>query len=726
MKIVNAFPGGPAESYQLVLVHPDNSRTLVQQTYDFFLPNGTRVQSRTYRDREQRADIYSLEADLSLSRRYLADHPDVEIAKPSRVYIDFETDPTPGFERKHEMRIIVACAVGDDGARFVGVLEEFSDAGEAALLQKFFAFIGAYQCVVAWNGGSSWGQEGFDFVVLRARTERLWPGSSRRLSKWLWLDHLKAYKRLHLMFAETGEERSSYSLDAVSKFVLNEGKHPYDARQTLADWQAGGSRRLTLVNYCEQDTSLLPRIESATGILDLAYEVARLCGCLHDTSGLHPTTFIDSYLLRLAGQRGLRLPTKPKDPPRRKRNFEGAFVFEPSAKGIEKNVFSADFASLYPSIYLMLNASPETKGLPGAVSPMTGLTFAQQPQGIVPAALTELGKLKKSWKDEYKQHPDGSPEYLAAKRTHDAVKSVVNSVYGYMGSEYSRLNDRKISESITLTGQFFTKTVAKEIEARGWRVVQGDTDSVYVHGPTESELRSFLDHANGVLLPGIATAHYCAGPAPKLEFDSAYERMVVVGKKRYIGRYADSEEYIIRGLECRRGDASPLARQLQESCIRKLMIERSEDPEDFPLLLIAARDRILYDELPLEEIVLSESLGKELDDYATTSPAVSAAMVLRSRGEDISRGTKIRFVILDASISPMKVIPASDYTGVCDRWALWERQVFPPTERLLTAAFPETDWTVYGKVRPAKVRENAERKYQAKLEAKDQIRIPGT
>jgi hypothetical protein len=67
-----------------------------------------------------------------------------------------------------------------------------------------------------------------------------------------------------------------------------------------------------------------------------------------------------------------------------------------------------------------------------------------------------------------------------------------------------------------------------------------------------------------------------------------------------------------------------------------------------------------------------------------------------------------------------------EYAGYADRFYYWEHLVFPPTQRLLEAAFPQTDWTSYAKVRPKKVRDCAEKRYQAALETKGQMRIPGT
>lgn len=729
MKIVHAYPGGPAENYRLVLVKQDGSKEFVEQTYDYFNHRGERIRSKTWKQREERVQRESgsvFEADVSLVKRFLADNLDVEIGTPSRVWIDCESDPRPGFSHKEDMRILVLCAIGDDGREFTGVLDEDTDTAEADLLHRFFSFIKDYTCVCAWNGGSSWGSEGFDFPLLRARVDRIWEGYSRKMNKWQFLDHLKAYRKLHLLFAESGEERSSYSLDNISKFVLGEGKHEYDAKNAYVDWAAGGSRRDDLVLYCARDVALLPRIEAHTGVLDLALEVARICGTLPDSSGLHATNYIDAFLLRLAGKRGLRLPTKKSEPQRIRQKFSGAFVWEPTARGIEKNIFSVDVSSMYPSVYIMLNASPETKGKPGCVSPVTGIEFAQEPTGVMPELLKELGSVKRRYKKLYKSLTEGTKEYTEAKQKHDAAKAVLNSAYGCGGSPYFRLFDKGISESITKTGEFCIKKIAENFEIKGYSILQGDTDSNYIKGATREGIEACIRDCNERLLPGIAAAHRCAGPPPVLEFDAAYERMVVLGKKKYVGRLADSEEYIVKGLEYRRGDASPLARKLQEQCVRKLMVDKSEDPEDFPALIIAMREHILHGELPSEEIILSESIRKDLADYEVTNPAVSAARIMQARGDDVSIGTRIRFVVIDGSVSPVRVIPASDYTGQADRYYYWENLVFPPTERLLAAAFPDTDWAQYSKVRPAKVRECAEKKYQAALERRGQMRIPGT
>jgi DNA polymerase elongation subunit (family B) len=724
VQLVNAY----VEGYQLVLVHPDGSTSNAPLSYDYFV-GSERISSKTWKQRKQRLESETRihqEGDLSPVRRYLADHPDTVIARPRRAFLDIETDPRPGFARKHEMRILCWTIVAEDtGEMWTGVLQSDDDEAESVLLLEMWARLREFQCLTAWNGGDSWSDKsGFDFPVIRARSLRYWPDLRWKWDKFLWQCQLKCYKRLK--FEEAGEDKSSYSLEAVSKRELGEGKEDYDSRQCYEDWRAGGERRERLVRYNQRDVELLRRIEQSSGMLELGHQVCTTCGVLPDTTGLHPTTFVDGFLLRLGGHR----PTKVWTAEYKKKNYEGAYVREPSIRGIAGDVFFLDFNSLYPSIIRTLNASPDTKGQPGSVSPMTGVSFGTATEGLLPRALRVLMERKAEYKAAYKSHPEGSQAYLQAKMLHDGYKAIVNSFYGVLGSTASPWYDKDIARSITLGGQFFIKAVEAEAEAKGLRPVAGDTDSLGVTDCTVHAVHEFVTHCNTVLFPQIIQNHRGIPGVMKLAFDKHYDRFIngvkddgTPAKKKYLGRFAGTGEVCITGFEYKRGDASPLARQLQEKVARKLMSDPTPDPDDYTLTLIEMRTKVLYEELGREEIVMSESIRKELDEYETVSPAISAARILKERGEDVSPGTRIRFIVVDGNVSPMRVIPESDFKGEWDRYHTWETNVYPPTQRLLMAAFPEYDWAQFASVRPAKDKVCAEAKYQAKLELRGQRRL---
>jgi hypothetical protein len=158
-----------------------------------------------------------------------------------------------------------------------------------------------------------------------------------------------------------------------------------------------------------------------------------------------------------------------------------------------------------------------------------------------------------------------------------------------------------------------------------------------------------------------------------------------------------------------------------------LMRDRCEDPSAFPPVVEAIRQHVLDEPLGVDDVALAQSITKSMREYAksrkekkdgtrTAEPAhVQVARILKQRGEQVEEGMRISYVVTDASVSPMRVIPAVDYQGECDRYYLWEDRIFPATKRLLEAAFPALpgmtseellarDWSRYEKVRPKKER----------------------
>lgn len=253
--------------------------------------------------------------------------------------------------------------------------------------------------------------------------------------------------------------------------------------------------------------------------------------------------------------------------------------------------------------------------------------------------------------------------------------------------------------------------------------VYSDTDSCFIVGATPEQFRAFVDRCNSEVFPKLLAAYGCDNIRVKLDTDKQLEFVVFTAKKRYAGRFAGSGKPAIKGLEYMRGDVCKLASNLQKAVVDRF-VSGDFEPENYIALIIEHRDRILHSELPVELVTLAETLSKDPDEYDVTSPAVSVAKILRERGE--STDGKLPYIVIDGSTSPIKVIPAVDYTGACDRAWLWESACWPATERFLTAAFPDHDWSPWKKVRPPKERICAERKYQEKLERRGQIRIPGT
>jgi DNA polymerase-2 len=67
------------------------------------------------------------------------------------------------------------------------------------------------------------------------------------------------------------------------------------------------------------------------------------------------------------------------------------------------------------------------------------------------------------------------------KALSQAIKIIMNSFYGVLGSGGCRFYDPSLASSITLRGHGVMQQTREWIEAQGYQVIYGDTDSTFVH-----------------------------------------------------------------------------------------------------------------------------------------------------------------------------------------------------------------------------------------------------
>lgn len=184
----------------------------------------------------------------------------------------------------------------------------------------------------------------------------------------------------------------------------------------------------------------------------------------------------------------------------------------------------------------------------------------------------------------------------------------------------------------------------------------------------------------------------------------------------YKGSRADeTSKPEVKGLEYKRGDAAKMARRLQAEVLdlmmgggvidgkpRRLAYEMRIEPY---VELVERWCRRVFDEpLALDDIKKAQRLTKDLREYvvkkkkdgedAAQPPHVVVAKDLLARGIQLQQGSKIEYFVVDGEHN-LKVAWAGDWAGECDRYYLWDDVVWPPTQRLLEAAFPEHPWKSY-------------------------------
>lgn len=458
----------------------------------------------------------------------------------------------------------------------------------------------------------------------------------------------------------------SFSLENVSQTLLGEGKAidtPYQRMDEINRMFAEDKPQLARYNL--KDCELVTRIFAKTQLIDFLLERASVTGLPADRSGGSVAAFSHLYLPRmhrlgfvapnLSHVQGARLG---EDSP-------GGFVMD-SRPGLYDSVLVLDFKSLYPSIIRTFLIDPvglveglhepgETASVPG----FRGARFSRTKHALP-------GVVERVWQGRE-----------AAKREQNAplsqaLKIIMNSFYGVLGSRGCRFFDPRLASSITLRGHEIMHRTRDMIEAEGYTVIYGDTDSTFVwlgdaHDQESAQAigRRLAAHVNRWWREYLK-AEFDLDSALELQFETHFRRFLMPtirgaeegSKKRYAGLVTEgdgSERLIFKGLEAVRADWSPLAKVFQQELYRRIFLEKPH--RDF------VRDyvqRTLAGEFD-ERLIYRKRLRRKLEDYRrNVPPHVRAARLADDYNDQLGRprqyqnGGWISYVITLAGPEPLE------------------------------------------------------------------------
>jgi DNA polymerase-2 len=331
-----------------------------------------------------------------------------------------------------------------------------------------------------------------------------------------------------------------------------------------------------------------------------------------------------------------------------------------------------DFKSLYPSLIRTFNIDPLTH-VPSPASGADvirtpgGAAFRRDEDGILPALVARL------W-----------DERAAARAAGDAtesqaIKILMNSLFGVLGSPASRLFSPAVANAITLAGQHVIRLAAQAVERRGHRVIYGDTDSLFVDANEPDERRAAVTaeilrgEVGGEVAAALAHEFGCVSHL-ELEFEKVYTRFLLPevrggatgSKKRYAGLVEGRLEIV--GLEAVRRDWSGVARRFQRELLDRVL--RDQPVTDFVRGVVADLRAGDLD----AELVYRKTVRKPLDSYTRTTPAhVKAA---RKQGDAASR--VVAYVVTRAGPEP-----ADQLTAPPDREHYVTQQLKPLADAVL-------------------------------------------
>ncbi len=380
----------------------------------------------------------------------------------------------------------------------------------------------------------------------------------------------------------------SFSLENVSNALLNRGKliqakNNHDPLHKAKEIKRQFYKDKTaLAKYNLEDCQLVVDIFEKAELIHFAVERARLTGLEMDRVGGSVAAFDNLYLPRLH-RKGFTAPnigdysngnTAP-----------GGYVMN-STPGLFNSVLVLDYKSLYPSIIRTFKVDPyariaakqltDAETIPG----YDGASFAKH-EHILPDIIADLWRARDRAKLEKN------------RALSQAIKIIMNSFYGVLGTPGCRIHDSRLTSSITKRSHDIIKQSVKIINELGYEVIYGDTDSVFVS--LEKELNN--ENANRIgnqLIDAVNTywqqhlaKDYGIESFLEMEYETHFKRFFMPtvrgsdkgSKKRYAGVIYENDEnkIIFKGLENVRTDWTQLARDFQQSLYSKIFNNEAYD-----------------------------------------------------------------------------------------------------------------------------------------------------
>lgn len=436
------------------------------------------------------------------------------------------------------------------------------------------------------------------------------------------------------------------TLNAVSKLVLGEQKDDVNPILIDQEWAADKEK---VVKYCIKDAELALRILQKIAVLEKNMDLATVSKLpLDDVVNGRTSTLIDSVLIREADKNKIAVPLTGGFG--KEGQIEGGYVHTIDP-GLYDWVGVLDFKSMYPSLIIAKNICFTTLSKEGTIkTPEEGVSYLDKETrlGLLPQVLERLMKDRDSTKAKMKAAKDpGEKQYYNGLQ--EAIKVLMNAVYGVFASSFYRFTNPKIGASITAFARENTKSIISQLEAEGVKVIYGDTDSVFFQSPGNT-----LDEA---LELGKTIAKRYSKEGAILEFEKIINPLFSHGaKKRYVGNIVWPEEsMIVRGYETRRTDAFNAQ---SDSLTKVFEMILGHDTEGAVSLARETVTAIANGEVKVEDLVISRSCKtfssyKDPDNQTT----VQTAKKLMALGYEFTPGMKVSWIVTDGRKTPMEVEP---------------------------------------------------------------------
>jgi DNA polymerase-2 len=395
--------------------------------------------------------------------------------------------------------------------------------------------------------------------------------------------------------------------------------------------------------HLDRHNAMLWNDYGMAGVLEMA-RVTRQP--VQDAARLSPGTGISSMQFVTALQKGILIPwhknqaETPKTAMELMRSDMGGMVYQPTV-GLHRDVGGIDFVSMYPGIMVRFNISPEVPRAGTDLEPAPG-----EP-GIVPVTLAPLLNKRLALKTALLTLQRWDCRRSGYQALASAHKWLLVTCFGYLGYKNARFGRIEAHEAVTAYGREALLRAKEAAEDLDYEILHMYVDGLWVHKEgckTPADFSALLaDITERTGLP--------------ISLDGIYRWVVFLPSSvndkvpvanRYFGVFQDGS-IKVRGIEARRRDTAPFIAETQMAIME--ILAKAEDADHLKEVYPQAQafvckvmEVLRAGRVPLEKLLVSQKLSRELGEYSSPSPAARAVRQLEAVGKVVRPGQRVRFL----------------------------------------------------------------------------------
>jgi DNA polymerase I len=596
--------------------------------------------------------------------------PKLKVLGFSTIFYSKEGSPKP--DRNPVVMLSVATNMGEERQFLAG-----EDRNDRSVLEDFVSYVRHFDpdIVVGYGvNGQDWPYliERCKKLGLRLQVDRAETGPHTSV-----YGHVSITGRANVDLSDFVGEFSEVKIQTLENLADYLGIMKIENRQIVedvdcADYWDSSEKREILRKFSMDNARCVMGIAEA--VLDFAMQLSNLVSLPLDHVGSAAAGFrVEWFLIKHTHGLGELVPKRIEQP---YRPYAGGVVLKP-LPGLHGDIAVLDFKSMYPSLMIAYNISPDTYVPPKEAAPKSGVYeapevghhFRKEPAGFYKEVLSHLISVRDEIRSRMKTVAPASVEYRVFDARQKAVKVITNASYGYAGWTGARWYVKPVAEAAAAWGRHTILNSIRMAEEAGLRVVYGDTDSIFLNNDVE-KIEGLSNRIKKEL--GL-----------EIKPDKVYVRIFFTeAKKRYAGLLPDGRLDIV-GLEVVRGDWANIAKTVQEKVLEIVLKEQSpvKAAEFVRRFVLELRQK----RVPFRDLIIWKTLTKPAEEYEVKASHVEAAKMLKEKGWELAVGDKVGYVIVVGSgrlYERVKPYKYASYDEV-DLEYYVSKQVVPAAARVL-------------------------------------------